>query len=176
MDYKRKKNGKKGLHRVMGMALAAALLFGIPCSKAAAAEEEPQKREPVKLELTVYELQEDFLEDRPTPRTMLIDCSVTFTSKSKGLCVDITTDATRMASVLGTKDIVLEEKTLLGWVTVGIGDGYEVYNRSTSGCSFVYEDAVYNKKYRVSCTHYGNVDGYTEVAQTTDAYTYSYKK
>lgn len=172
MDYKRKKNGKKGLHRVMGMALAVALLFGIPCSRVAAAEEEPQEKEPVKLELTVYELPEN---DRPALRTMLIQCSVCFTSQPEGLCVDLSTCATRTASVLGTKDIVLEEKNLLGWHTVGTAEGYEVYNQSTSGCSCVYTGAVYGKKYRIKCTHYGNVDGYTEVQQTTDAYTYNYK-
>ena len=171
MNYKK----KKSLCGMVAFALTAVILAGSASFKVEAAQEEPQEKEPVELELTVYEVQEDLDENTPMPYTMLMN-TVTFTSKAKGLCVDITTDASRKASVLGTKDIELHEKNLLGWHTVGTADGYAVSNVATSGCSFVYEDAVYNRQYRVKCTHFGDVDGYEEDEQTTNAYTYNYKK
>lgn len=171
MNYKRKRD-LKGL---VGLTLAAVVLLGSSGFKVAAAQEEPQEKEPVKLELTVYEVQENFDENVPALQGMVMN-SVTFTSKAEGLCVDITTCATGTASVLGTKDIELHEKNALGWHTVGESEGYTVYNRSTSGCTFTYEDAVYNRKYRVKCTHFANVNGYEEDEQLTNAYTYNYKK
>lgn len=170
MNYQK----KKSLCGIMVFALTAVVLAGSANLKVKAAQEEPQEKEPVKLELTVYGA-EDLDENTPMPYTMLMN-SVCFTSKAKGLCVDIATNANRTASVLGTKDIELQEKNLLGWHTVGTADGYVSYNQASSGCSFVYEDAVYNRQYRVKCTHFGNVDGYEEDVQTTSAYTYNYKK
>lgn len=169
MTYKR----KRALQRVFAMALTAVILMGIPSFHVEAAGSDSEEGKPVQLE---WIPDENLGEGGPVCYTLLSDCIVEFSSYSDGLYVHVATHASQVASVVGVKDIVLEEKTLLGWHPVATCVGGEAYNTTYFGGSFTYKDAVYNKKYRVTCTHYGTVDSPAEVYHETIAYTYNYKK
>lgn len=170
MTYKR----KRALQRVFAMALTAVMLLGIPCFSAEAAETDSGEREIVQMEWMPDEALE---EGGPVCYTMLSECEVDFYSISEGLYVHLSTRASQSASVIGVKDIVLEEKTsLLGWYEVATCAGGEGYNTNYYGGSFTYKDAVYKKQYRITCTHYATVDSPAEVYHETNAYTYNYKK
>lgn len=169
MAYKRKRT----LQRAFAMALAAVILLGIPCFSVEAAEPAPEGNGLVWLELIA---DENPGEDGPVCYTMLSECLVEFSSNEDGLYVHIVTRTSQKASVVGVRDVVLEEKGLIRWKEVAASAGGEAYDTYRYGGSFTYEGAVYNKKYRVTCTHYGTVDSPAEVYHETDAYTYNYKK
>lgn len=169
MTYKR----KRALQKVFAMALTAVILLGIPCFSVEAAETDSGEGAAVQLE---WIPDENVGEGGPVCYTLLSDCTVEFSSYADGLYIHIATWASKEASVVGVRDIVLEEKRLLGWHPVATCDGGEAYDTTYYGGSFTYEDAVYNKKYRVTCTHYGTVDSPAEVYHETIAYTYNYKK
>lgn len=169
MTYKR----KRALQRVFAMTLTAVILLGIPNFSVEAAESDSGEGEVVQLE---WIPDENLGEDGPVCYTLLSDCTVDFCSFSEGLYVHVATIASQEASVVGVKDIVLEQKTLLGWKPVATCDGGEAYNTIYYGGSFTYEDAKYNQKFRVTCTHYGTVDSPAEVYHETGEYTYNYRK
>lgn len=169
MTYKR----KRALQRVFAMALTAALLMGIPCFRVEAAESGAGEGKPVELE---WIPDEAMGEDGPVCYTLLSDCTVEFASLSEGLYVHVGTCTSQPASVVGVRDIVLERKTLLGWHGVATCAGGEAYDTAYYGGGFTYKNAEYNKKYRVTCTHYGTVDSPAEVYHETGTYTYNYKK
>lgn len=170
MTYKR----KRALRRVLAMALTAVVLLGIPCFSTEAAETDSEEREAVRLE---WMPDEALGEDGPVCYTMLSECLVEFDSLSDGLYVHLVTCTAQEASVIGVKDIVLEEKTpLLGWYEVGTCAGGKAYNKAYYGGSFTYKDAAYKKQYRVTCIHYATVDSPAEVYHETGAYTYNYEK
>ncbi len=77
---------------------------------------------------------------------------------SNGLGIEFTTRATVIASEIGVKDIVLQEKTLLGWKDLSVRDHYEYDSDYYTG-SVVYLKAQAGKTYRVYCTHYAIIDG-----------------
>ncbi|MCM1325929.1 MAG: hypothetical protein NC094_06135 [Bacteroidales bacterium] len=169
MTYKR----ERALQRAFATVLTAVLLLGIPCFSVEAAEAGAGESAPVWLE---FMADEGLEEDGPVCYTLLTGCDVLFASHSDGLYIHISTGASRKASVVGIKDIVVEEKQLIGWKEVAVSDGGEDYNVYSFGGSFTYEGAVYNKKYRVTCTHYATVDSPAELYHETDPYTYNYKK
>ena len=79
-----------------------------------------------------------------------------------------------IASVVGVKDIEVHRKKLFVYEVVAVADGGEVYNTTTALTSMVYTGAVQGEKYRVVCTHYGDVDGYRELDADTDWVTCNY--
>ena len=100
--------------------------------------------------------------------TTFSDTTIDMAFSSDGMYIAIHTDLTMTGSVVGVKDIQIQKKGLLGtWTTVATSDGGEVTN--ASGCigSLLYEGAEYGATYRVTCVHYGNVDGYRELYHET---------
>lgn len=84
-------------------------------------------------------------------------CDLGIGISSNGIGVAYTTRASTIASEIGCKDIVLQEKTLLGWKDIPIRDHYE-YDTDIYAGSVVYLKAVVGKTYRVYCTHYAIID------------------
>ena len=94
---------------------------------------------------------------------MLTRCDISVSGDSKGMHIDISTGCVGVASVLGVKDIKVYKKNWYGgWDLVATCSGGESQNRTSSGVSILYENAVKGATYKITCVHYANVDGYTE--------------
>lgn len=106
--------------------------------------------------------------------TTFVDAAITISFDSEGMHITICTGMNDIASVVGMKDIEVHRKKLIGYEVVAVSDGGEVYDLTTAVCSLVYTGAVRGEKYRVVCTHYGDVDGYRELEAETDWVTCSY--
>ena len=112
-----------------------------------------------------------YLESRSTT---FIDTSINMSFSADGMYVAIHTDMSKTASVVGVKDIEVQKKGLFGWTTVATVEGGEAYNVGGCVVSFTYTGAEYEEIYRVTCTHYGDVDGYRELYHETLGYTCIY--
>ena len=87
-----------------------------------------------------------------------------------GLEMDFTTSCVDIASVIGVKDIKVQQKMWYGWKTVLTSPGAENQNEDLFCASLTYPDAVNGKTYRVTCVHYANYDVYEEVENDTVAF------
>ena len=85
-------------------------------------------------------------------------CELGIGISKNGIGVSYTTTTTEIATELGVKDMVLQEKTLLGWKDIPVKDHYDYDNDFYMG-SFVYLKAEVGKTYRVYCTHYAIING-----------------
>ncbi|MBO4980498.1 MAG: hypothetical protein J6C84_01170 [Lachnospiraceae bacterium] len=175
MNYKMKRR----LRRAGALAFAAIFAMGIPCaeveasSNSAFSAETAAENSVEELELTLVESSRT-PESGPTPRTMMMNCYITYSCSSSGITATLHTGTSQTASVLGVKDVKVEKLFWYGWDTVGYADPYEVTNAASLSCSFTYSSAEYGKTYRISCTHYGNVDGYEETETVTSSFVYEY--
>lgn len=127
----------------------------------------------VELEATVVannNAQQEFVVQ---PRsTTFIDTSISMSFSSSGMYVSITTGMSMTGSVVGVKDIKIQKKGLFGiWTTVATSEGGEAYDTSFVMVGLTYTGAVEGEVYRVTCTHYGNVDEYRELDHETEAIT-----
>lgn len=109
------------------------------------------------------------------PLTTLVDCEIIMAfSATKGLIMTFTTASMGDASVIGVKDIKVQQKVWYGWKTVATSDGTEGYNQAIFAADVIYPDAIKDKTYRVIATHYADVDGYEEVVNDTGAFKFTY--
>ena len=107
--------------------------------------------------------------------TTFADASITVRFSSDGMHITICTGMNDIANVVGVKDIVVERKSgWFSWETVAVASGAELYNETTIVCSMTYTGAVVGETYRVSCVHYGDVDGYEELESQTSGYKCQY--
>ena len=106
--------------------------------------------------------------------TYFADASITISFNSEGMHITICTGMNGIASVVGVKDIEVHRKKLFGYEVVAVADGGEVYDTTTAITYMVYTGAVQGEKYRVVCTHYGDVEGYRELEADTDWVTCNY--
>ena len=104
------------------------------------------------------------------PLTTMVDCEITMAFTLNGLEMTFTTSCVDVASVIGVKDIKVQQKMWYGWKTVMTSNGGENYNQEVFGGDLTYPDAVNGKTYRVICTHYANYDVYEEVENNTGAF------
>ena len=110
-----------------------------------------------------------------SPYTMLADCIIGVSCASDGMHIDISTGVVGTGSVLGVKDVKIQKKTWYGgWKTVAVCSGSESYDRGTMGISILYENAEKGATYRISCIHYGDVNGYTEFENVTGEIVFTY--
>lgn len=84
-------------------------------------------------------------------------CDLGIGISKNGVGITFTTRATQTATEIGVKDIVLQEKTLLGWKDIPVKD-YCDYDTNFYLGSVVYLKAEIDKTYRVYCTHYAIID------------------
>lgn len=108
------------------------------------------------------------------PRTTMYDCDITMAFTAEGLKMDFSTACLGTASVIGVKDIKVQQKMWYGWKTVLTSPGAENENDSIFVCELTYEEAIKDKTYRVLCTHYANVDVYEEFENDTGAFKFTY--
>ncbi len=87
----------------------------------------------------------------------LYDCELAIGIAKNGLGIEYTTLCSTVATEIGVKDAVLQEKTLFGWKDIPIKD-HCTTDESIYAGSVVYIKAEPDKTYRVYCTHYAIVD------------------
>lgn len=104
------------------------------------------------------------------PLTTMVDCEITMAFTLKGLEMSFTTLSVEVSSVIGVKDIKVQQKMWYGWKTVMTSNGGENQNEDIFVGELIYPDAVNGKTYRVLCTHYANYDVYEEVVNDTGAF------
>ena len=104
------------------------------------------------------------------PLTTMVDCEITMAFTLNGLEMTFTTLSVEVSSVIGVKDIKVQQKMWYGWKTVMTSSGAENQNQDILVCGVTYPDAVNGKTYRVLCTHYANYDVYEEVVNDTGAF------
>lgn len=174
------KRVKKARKRILSVVLTTTLLVGISGFPSRAAEiggmeDVLDANEKVEvLEATVVE--EIDLSSEVTPYTMLADCIITVGEESDGMHISISTGSVGTASVLGVKDVKIYKKNGRGnWELVAISSGGESKNCTMMGISIIYGNAVKGATYKITCIHYGNVDGYIEGENDSGAFVYDFK-
>lgn len=108
------------------------------------------------------------------PITTMFDCDITMAFRTEGLVMTFSTACVGTASVIGVKDIKVQQKMWYGWKTVLTSDGGENQNENIFSGDLTYSEAVKGKTYRVLCTHYANVDVYEEFENDTGAFKFTY--
>ena len=106
--------------------------------------------------------------------TTFIDTTIDMAYSAEGMRVEIHTDMNMTASVVGVKDIKIQKKGFWGWTTVATSTGGEAYNVGGCVVTLTYTGIEYGEIYRVTCTHYGNVDEYRELYHETEGFTCIY--
>ena len=140
-----------------------------------ATEAIPEEKEIVVLDSTITPLYETDSVGNKARSTTFIDTSILITYSESGMKVVIFTDLNDVGTLVGVKDIKIQRKTILGtWTTVATSSGGEVTNANGCIVTVYYEDAVEGETYRVTCTHYWNVDEYRELYHETVGTTCAY--
>ena len=171
MRVENKKRMKKG--RVI-VAFLLALLFAVS-APAQEVRAEGYNNEGSKLTVAVANKTQEYDLLKVQPITTMFDCEIIMAFKmDEGLCMSFTTASIGIASVIGVKDIKVQQKMWYGWKTVLASDGTEFYDCSSFGADLKYPDAIKDRTYRVICTHYADVDGYEEVVNDTGAFKFTY--
>lgn len=166
---------KKRLKRFLSIALAAVILISLPCTEARAAEEiQTVADDVVELEAHVKNVEYQ-APDFSFYAVTFNDAAITMSFGSSGIVIDFETTMNREASVVGVKDIKIQKKVWYGWTTVATSNGAEGYNRYGCTVEIIYSGAEIGETYRVSCVHYGTVNGeYRELANETSGFVFTY--
>ncbi len=103
----------------------------------------------------------------------LNNCSISVAYADYGLHIQLETGTTQVASVIGVKDIKVQEKNGIFWNNIASSDGGSITNddwyMGISKCT----NAVDGNTYRVKCTHYAYIGGnYYHYDNTTDGFKY----
>ena len=168
MRERKQKSGK-----IVALALALIFAFSVPVQEAHA--EEANLNENSTMKVTVTNMSPEYSISDVQPVTTLFDCEIIMAFKmDEGLCMTFTTSCAGTASVIGVKDIKVQQKMWYGWKTVLISDGAEDYNAAIFAADLKYADAIKDRTYRVICTHYADLDGYEEVVNDTGAFKFTY--
>ena len=167
----RKRKQKSG--KIVALVLALIFAFSVPVQQAHA--EEAYSNENTIIKVAVANMNPEYGISDVQPITTLFDCEIIMAFKmDEGLCMSFTTTSIGIASVIGVKDIKVQQKMWYGWKTVLASDGTEFYDCSSFGADLKYPDAIKDRTYRVICTHYADVDGYEEVVNDTGAFKFTY--
>lgn len=166
---------RKRLKRLLGIALAAVLVISVPCAEAKAAEEIQTVAEDV-VELEAHVKEVDYqAPDYSFYAVTINDAIITMSFGSSGIVFDFETTMNREASVVGVKDIKIQKKVWYGWTTVATSSGAEEYNCYGCTIGLTYSGAEIGETYRVSCVHYGTVNGESrELANETSGFVFTY--
>lgn len=152
------------IRRMVALLCAAVLLSGNWCMSTFAAENASKI---VELEASVEEY--DFASNGIMPySTTFTDTSIDVVFDTSGMRVTIHTAMNNTASVVGVKDVVVQCKSGNDWVTVATSTGGEMTNAGGIAVSFTYPYTKSGQVFKISCTHYGNVDEYRELYHVTD--------
>lgn len=91
--------------------------------------------------------------DNPT----LTACELGIGINKNGIGISFSTTASDVASEIGCRDMVLQEKTLFGWRDIPVKDHCD-FDTDVYFGAVVYLSAEIDKTYRVYCTHYAIID------------------
>jgi hypothetical protein len=167
----RERKQKSG--KIVALALALIFAFSVPVQEAHA--EEANLNENSTMKVIVTNMSPEYSISDVQPVTTLFDCEIIMAFKmDEGLCMTFTTSCAGTASVIGVKDIKVQQKMWYGWKTVLTSDGAENCNEPIFAAGLKYADAIKDRTYRVICTHYADVDGYEEVVNDTGAFKFTY--
>ena len=167
-----KKKGKKWITKAVAMLMTMVFAMSMPEPNVHA--EEMATIETTNADVTVIK---DVAEQNAygvQPLTTMFNCEIILAFTANGLEMNFTTSAAEISSVIGVKDIKVQQKVWYGWKTVFTCDGGENYNEEVFGGDVTYPDAVNGKTYRVKCVHYANYDVYEEVENDTGAFKFIY--
>ncbi len=164
---KKKKQRKRNV-RILSTLMAMILVIISPCPKSYAAE--VWNDEIPSIEVTTTNKVEEYGSWGVQPITTMYNCEIIMAFTLDGLEMDFTTSCVDIASVIGVKDIKVQQKMWYGWKTVLTSPGAENQNEDLFCASLTYPDAVNGKTYRVTCVHYANYDVYEEVENDTGAF------
>lgn len=161
---------KRSLKKVFALALAAAMFIGMSCLEVFAADViETVDSNVVMAEAEIYDV--IAIPRAVTRATTFTDAVITISyNESYGLHTTVETSTSKTASVIGIKNIRIQEKVWYGWNTVCTSTGLEEYNSSSFGVSVYYSGVIEGKYYRVKATHYADVDGYRELENETSGF------
>lgn len=110
-----------------------------------------------------------------TRATVFTDASISATKGDSGeMLISIMTGTSKLASVIGVKDIVVYKKSFLRWTEVATSSGGETYNSYSMACENHFYGAVEGETYKISCTHYANVDGYRELENESGDFKFNF--
>ncbi len=173
---KKVKKVVRTVQRFLGVLIAVALIAGVFQFTSSAEEIISNNAEDMEIEILEATLIENLDASAViVPYTMLADCIITVRGASDGMHIDISTGSVGTASVLGIKDVKIYKKTWYGgWDLVAVCSGGESYDRSNMGISILYENAVKDAKYKITCIHYGDVNGYIEGENDSGEFTFTY--
>lgn len=163
-----KKKQRKWKVRTLATLMALVVTIIGPCPKTYA--EEAVDNEVPSIEVTTTNKVEGYSSWGVQPLTTMYNCEIIMAFTLDGLEMDFTTSCVDIASVIGVKDIKVQQKMWYGWKTVMTSDGAENQNEDLFCASLTYPDAVVGKTYRVTCVHYANYDVYEEVENDTGAF------
>ena len=174
---KKVNKNKKGAKAFCSIALSMVLLIGnmslLNLNVEAASFSESNN---IEVEVLEAKLIENIEWDSETvPYTMLTRCQISVSGDSEGMHIDISTGCVGVASVLGVKDVKIYKKTWYGgWDLVATSSGGESYDRSSTGVTILYKNAVKDATYKITCVHYADVNGYTEGDNDSGSFTFTY--
>lgn len=117
----------------------------------------------------LYDVEENPYQREP----MLYKCTIRMSYGTDPDCLymEFITASNVTASEIGIKDIKVQQKVGIFWNTIAIGDGAYVTDDDSIVASSTCSSVVRGETYRVSCTHYGYLDGvYHSVVNTTDGH------
>lgn len=167
-----KKKGKKWITKAVAMLMTMVFAMSMPGPNVHA--EEMATIETTNADVTVIK---DVAEQNAygvQPLTTMFNCEIILAFTGNGLEMTFTTSAAEMSTVIGVKDIKVQQKVWYGWKTVFTSDGAENHDAYMFGGDVTYPDAVNGKTYRVKCVHYANYDVYEEVENDTGAFKFIY--
>lgn len=145
------------------------MIFAMPTSEMKVQAEEMISTEAVDVPTNVSVTTADY-NSAVRPITTMTDCEIVLAFTLNGLEMTFSTSSFKESSVIGVKDIKVQQKMWYGWKTVMTSSGAENYNEDMFMAGLIYPDAVNGKTYRVICTHYANYDVYEEVENDTGAF------
>lgn len=145
------------------------MIFAMPTSEMKVQAEEVISTEATDMPTTVSVITADY-NSGVRPLTTMTDCEIVLAFTLNGLEMTFSTSSFKVSSVIGVKDIKVQQKMWYGWKTVMTSDGAENYNEDIFMAGLTYPDAVNGKTYRVTCVHYANYDVYEEVENDTGAF------
>lgn len=163
----------KKFKKFLSLVLAAILFSSLPYSNALAAEMvQTVDENVVNLDAEIVDIVGN--PDISVYATIFNEASITVTFSSSGMLVEIATSMNKTASIVGVKDIEIQQQVWYGWKTVATSSGGSSSNVNGSLCTVLYPNSVKGETYRVVCTHYGDVDGYRELSNETSGYKCTY--
>lgn len=166
----------KKVRTIFGLALTVVCLANVAPLEVKAAE---QGADVEVLTATVSELPEGYFDDLQNSRAVMTNCKIILGFSSAGMQIEIFTGTTGTVPVVGVKDIKVQQKVWYGWKTVAVCSGAERTDSDGLAMTTIYDEAIKDETYRVTCVHYADltydgVENYTEGENDTGAFVFTY--